>query len=142
MTRAQRIVRFTFWNNNLTFVILGILFWVDMPVWLNLMVVLLISANLAGLMWYLNRLGIKKISGLYFVDDERDKAVALRVHNACMNTLLQGMFLLILVVFVLKSPDWQLTVTTFGNIILGLLLLVMVASNCQYYYLWQKYDRD
>lgn len=92
-------------------------------------------------MWYLNHLGIKKVRGLYFVDDERDKAVALRVHNACMNTLLQGMFLLILVVFVLKSPDWQLTVTTFGNIILGLLLLVMVASNCQYYYLWQKYDR-
>lgn len=141
MTRAQRIVRFTFWSNNLTFIILGILFWVNMPVWLQLTVILLISANLVGLMWYFHHLGIKKIKGLYFVDDERDKSVALRVHNTCMSTLLNSIILLILVVFILMGSGWQLTVTSFGNIILGLLLLIMFGNNYQYYYLWQKYDR-
>ncbi|MFC6261461.1 hypothetical protein [Levilactobacillus fujinensis] len=84
MTRAQRIVRFTFWSNNLTAIILAILFWIDMPDWLTMVVVLLMTVNLWGMCWYLSKyLGVKTFKGLYFVDDERDKAVALRVMRAC-----------------------------------------------------------
>ncbi|WP_125583264.1 hypothetical protein [Levilactobacillus cerevisiae] len=63
------------------------------------------------------RLGGKTCTGLYFVDDEREKAVALRVHNACMNTLVVSIYCLILVVFVLMGSGWGLTVMSFGNII-------------------------
>lgn len=143
MTRAQRIVRLTFWDNNLTVVLLGGLFFgVAMPSWLSLIIVALISANLGGLCWYLSKyLGVKAFKGLYFVDDERDKVVALRVHNACMNTLLSSIYALMAIVFVLMGSGWHLTVVLFGNIILGLLLVVIVVSNCQYYYLWHKYDK-
>jgi len=142
MTRAQRIVRFTFWSNSLTFIILGILFWVDMPSWLSLVVILLICGNLVGMPWYLSKyLGVKTFKGLYFVDDERDRMVALRVHNACMSTLFNCICLLMLTVFILMSTGWQLTVASFGNVILGLLLLIVFGSNCQYYYLWHRYDR-
>ncbi|WP_143461929.1 hypothetical protein [Levilactobacillus enshiensis] len=142
MTRAQRIVRLSFWSNNLTTIILGILFWVNMPSWLNLLVVVLITVNLGGFCWYLSKyLGVKSFSGLYFVDDERDQAVALRVHNACMNTLFTSICLLMLGVVILMGSDWQLTVSSFGNIILFCLLLIIFGSNCQYYYLWRKYDR-
>ncbi|WP_164504693.1 hypothetical protein [Levilactobacillus huananensis] len=36
--------------------------------------------------------------------------------------------------------DWQLTIRVFSNIILSLLLLILWGTNCQYYYLWRKYD--
>lgn len=142
MIRAQRIVRFSFWNNNLTVLILGVLFWVNMPTWLSLTVVLLISVNLGFLCWYLStRLGVTSFKGLYFVDDERDREIALRVHSTCLNTFITGICLLMLVVFILMGSGWQLTVSRFGNIILCYLLLMMFGSNCQYYYLWRKYDR-
>jgi len=58
-----------------------------------------------------------------------------------MNTLVVSIYCLILVVFVLMGSGWGLTVTSFGNIILALLLLIIFGDNCQYYYLWRKYDR-
>jgi len=73
MTRAQKIIRISFWSNNLTIVILGILFWVKMPSWLSLIVIVLITANLGGFSWYMSkRLGVKTFTGLYFVDDEHE----------------------------------------------------------------------
>ncbi len=120
----------------------GVLFWVNMSTWLNLTIVLLISGNLGFLCWYLSaRLGVKSFKGLYFVDDERDREIALRVHNVCLNTFITGICLLMLLVFILMDSGWQLTVSRFGNIILCYLLLMMFGSNCQYYYLWRKYDR-
>jgi len=143
MTHSQRILRFNFWMTNLFLVIIGMFFLttrLHAPVGVTLGLVIFNSVMLYFQLWVItHRFGVKKIQGLYFVDDEREQAIALRVHNACMTTLIYSIYGLIIVVFLLMA-DWGLTIQTFGDIILTLLLLVLFSSNCQYYYLWRKYD--
>ncbi|WP_125572923.1 hypothetical protein [Levilactobacillus huananensis] len=74
MTHAQKIVRFTFWVNNYFLGVIIILLWGHSPNWLGPVVGVVTAVALWYTVWYLQkRLGVKKVCGLYFVDDEREK---------------------------------------------------------------------
>lgn len=92
MTRAQRIIRFTFWMNNFYLAVTGVLIWgfTGMtPLWIVTLFTLSIAVVLGFSVWYMKKyFGVVHTSGLYFVDDEREKSIALRVHNTCLMTFI------------------------------------------------------
>ncbi|WP_318766053.1 hypothetical protein [Lactiplantibacillus carotarum] len=144
MSVAKRIVRFTFWMNLVTFSLLGLemgSFLYHLP----RLVSLLLAVGLAGVIsfqtWFLKRrYGVTKIETFYSTGDERDREIAFRVHNNCIYFLTQGLIFLMVVVFLLLLAGMT-SALKLGTWTLGIAFVVLLCSNCQYYYLWQKYDR-
>lgn len=144
MSRAKRIVRFTFWMNNLIFLSLICLYAGlnhQLPGWIVSPSVIVGIIVLVYMYWYLaNKLdvNIHKMSGFYFVDDERDKEIALKVHSHVLTLLLYGIFILIPFTYFLTLSN--LSISAFSTLMILALIGLILISNIQYYYLWSKYD--
>ena len=143
MSRAKRIIRFTFWSNMGVWLLLMLemgSFIYRLPLVISLIaaLVLVLALGLQG--WTLKRrYGVTKTTGMYFTDDERERTIAYQVHSSCLAFLTQGLLGLLVVVFLLLLAGMTSGVQL-GTWTLGLGFLILFISNCQYYYLWQKYD--
>jgi len=143
MSRVKRIVRLTFWINNLvlgTWVALYTGFGATGQAPWSLGVAVACLAGVLYLMWRLKyRVGVNfsELKGLDFTSDERERAVAFKVHSSLLvswGQLLWGLFLLAAV------PSFGGPLP-FKTLMVGAITLVIFGGNCQYYYLWWKYDR-
>ena len=141
MSRAKRIVRFSFWLNTITLVLLGGFMVVPLsspwvPVLAGSCLVLL-----GGSGWYQrHRLGVHSARGFYWVDDERERAIAYRVHSAVLTSGTAFMYGLLVAAFFLTI--FRLPAQLLGQTVFLLVWLGLLAANGQYYWLWHKYDQD
>lgn len=143
MSRAKRIVRFTFWLNNLILLLLaalmigsfGDLFYGWEPIISFVLVVVCFT-----MFWYMrNRLGVKSFRGLYWVDDERERTITLKVHSTVMISSTYFLYGLLVIIFLMMN--WHLSARDLGQILMTIVWLALIASNLQYYWLWLKYDK-
>lgn len=143
MSRAKRILRFTFWVNNLVFLLLAALIIVSFShlfyIWAPILSVMLVVTCVA-MLWYMqHHLGVKSFKGLYWVDDERDRLITLKVHSTVM--ISATYFLCGLLGIICLLLNWHLSSQELGQTLLAIIWLALVASNLQYYWLWLKYDQ-
>ncbi|CAM2749784.1 DUF2178 domain-containing protein [Levilactobacillus brevis] len=143
MSRAKRILRFTFWVNNLVFLLLAALIIVSFShlfyIWAPILSVMLVVTCVA-MLWYMqHHLGVKSFKGLYWVDDERDRLITLKVHSTVM--ISATYFLCGLLGIICLLLNWHLSTQELGQTLLAIIWLALVASNLQYYWLWLKYDQ-
>lgn len=145
MSRAKRIVRMTFWMNNVALVALGVLvlgrLWA-LPITGTLVAMLLLVTSYWILAWTLNqRYHVKqRPSGMWYTDDERERAIALKVHSACLTGMTNGVWGLIAlgsILFLVRFETQTLLLT-----LLAVAYLIAAGANVQYYYLWWRYDQD
>lgn len=151
MSRSAKIIRFTFWTNNLvwlTFFIGLVLLILWGQMYQNHLMLLgaalLVLGSLLG-WWqqsYLKKhLGIKSFKDKYFfIDDEREKEIHLRILSK-----ISGLVSLCLYVIVIMTVGLSLmpkmTVKILGIVVLTMVMLTGIYVNYQYYYLWKKYDQ-
>lgn len=143
MSGAKRVVRFTFWSNLGTFILLALEMGSFIYRW-SLIISLGLAVTLTGALflqvWLLKyRYGVTKVETFYLAGDERDRHIAYRVHNHCLYFLSQGLIGLMVAIFLLLLAGIS-SAQVLGTWTLGLGFTLLVLSNCQYYYLWQKYD--
>lgn len=143
MSRAKRILRFTFWVNNLVFLLLAALIIVSFShlfyIWAPILSLMLVVTCVA-MLWYMqHHLGVKSFKGLYWVDDERDRLITLKVHSTVMFSATY--FLCGLLGIICLLLNWHLSSQKLGQTLLAIIWLALVASNLQYYWLWLKYDQ-
>nr|WP_225426220.1 hypothetical protein [Levilactobacillus brevis] len=92
------------------------------------------------MLWYMqHHLGVKSFKGLYWVDDERDRLITLKVHSTVMVSATY--FLCGLLGIICLLLNWHLSSQELGQTLLAIIWLALVASNLQYYWLWLKYDQ-
>ncbi|MDT7015093.1 hypothetical protein [Levilactobacillus namurensis] len=143
MSRAKRILRFTFWTNNVELLVLMGAFWVPQSGIETPLLAALAVGLFGGIGWFLwyarQRLNIRTFRGMYWVSDEREKEIALKVHSAMLTSGIVFVEVLLLLVSVLMAR--QLSVYAFGRTIEFLIWLGLAAGNGQYYWLWCKYDQ-
>lgn len=143
MSRDKRILRFTFWVNNLVFMLLAALIIVSFShlfyIWAPILSVMLVVTCVA-MLWYMqHHLGVKSFKGLYWVDDERDRLITLKVHSTVMFSATYFLYGLLGIICLLLN--WHLSSQELGQTLLAIIWLALVASNLQYYWLWLKYDQ-
>ncbi|ARN89178.1 DUF2178 domain-containing protein [Levilactobacillus brevis] len=143
MSRAKRILRFTFWVNNLVFLLLAALIIVSFShlfyIWAPILSLVLVVTCVA-MLWYMqHHLGVKSFKGLYWVDDERDRLITLKVHSTVMISATYFLYGLLGIICLLLN--WHLSSQELGQTLLAIIWLALVASNLQYYWLWLKYDQ-
>ncbi|MBS0947297.1 hypothetical protein [Levilactobacillus brevis] len=143
MSRAKRILRFTFWVNNLVFLLLAALIIVSFShlfyIWAPILSLVLVVTCVA-MLWYMqHHLGVKSFKGLYWVDDERDRLITLKVHSTVMFSATYFLYGLLGIICLLLN--WHLSSQKLGQTLLAIIWLALVASNLQYYWLWLKYDQ-
>ncbi|KRK95959.1 hypothetical protein FD25_GL002420 [Levilactobacillus acidifarinae DSM 19394] len=91
--------------------------------------------------WMLQRrLDVKSYKGMYWVSDERERDIALKVHSAIMTGNTYFLYGLLLVIFLLMH--FGLSTQRFGQILLVIVWLYLIAINVQYFWLWNHYDQD
>lgn len=144
MSRAKRILRFTFWVNNLVFLLLAVLIIVSFShlfyIWAPIISLVLVVTCVA-MLWYMrHQLGVKSFKGLYWVDDERDRLITLKVHSTVMVSATYFLYGLLGIICLLLN--WRLSSQELGQTLLAIIWLALVASNLQYYWLWIKYDQE
>lgn len=146
MSRAKRIVRVTFWSNTFFLIMLAALMAVtfgnlfqERALILGLDLVLVIGIFI--MFWVLQRrLDVKSYKGLYWVSDEREREIALKVHSAIMMGNTYFLYGLLVVIFLLMN--FGLSTQRFGQVLLGLVWLYLLFTNVQYLWLWTRYDQD
>ena len=143
MSRAKRILRFTFWVNNLVFLLLAALIIVSFShlfyIWAPVLSLMLVVTCVV-MLWYMqHHLGVKSFKGLYWVDDERDRLITLKVHSTVMFSTTYFLYGLLGIICLLLN--WHLSSQELGQTLLAIIWLALVASNLQYYWLWLKYDQ-
>ncbi|RRK10444.1 hypothetical protein D1831_07200 [Lactiplantibacillus garii] len=143
MSGARRVVRFTFWSNFGTFLLLALemgSFMYHLPLMVSLVTALILAGAVFFQVWYLrHHYGVTKVEEFYLAGDERDRNIAYRVHNSCLYFLTQALEGLLVAVFLLLLAGVTSAVAL-GTWILEIGFTILILSNCQYYYLWQKYD--
>lgn len=93
-----------------------------------------------GMTWYLHkRLDVQSFKGFYWVDDEREKAIALKVHSTVMASGTYFLYGLLVIIFLLMN--FEMPAQLLGRTILSIVWLALVVSNGQYYWLWSRYDQ-
>lgn len=143
MSRARKILRFTFWTNNLTLLLIVIpmlatLYPLPHLVLPATIVLILLSAGFQS--WYLIRkLKVSSFQGLYWVDDERDREITFKVHSKLLTSGVAYLYGLLLITFVISQ--WHLTGLQLGAILFVLIWLGLIGSNLEYYWLWTKFDQ-
>ncbi|MCF7522672.1 DUF2178 domain-containing protein [Levilactobacillus brevis] len=111
------------------------LFYIWAPI-LSLMLVV----TCVTMLWYMrHHLGVKSFKGLYWVDDERDRLITLKVHSTVMISATYFLYGLLGIICLLLN--WHLSSQELGQTLLAIIWLALVASNLQYYWLWLKYDQ-
>lgn len=140
MSRAKRIVRLTFWLNNLLFMALvgfALVFTGYLPRVVLPGAVGLLIGSCIGLWWGLSHhFHVKKLWGLYWVADERDQAIALKVHSTIMTVYMYYLYGLFFALLTLTATHHAVNLPR----MLMLVWLMLVSSNALYYWLWCKYD--
>ncbi|KRK20537.1 hypothetical protein FC61_GL001318 [Levilactobacillus brevis ATCC 14869 = DSM 20054] len=129
--------------NNLVFLLLAALIIVSFShlfyIWAPILSVMLVVTCVA-MLWYMqHHLGVKSFKGLYWVDDERDRLITLKVHSTVM--ISATYFLCGLLGIICLLLNWHLSTQELGQTLLAIIWLALVASNLQYYWLWLKYDQ-
>ncbi|MCM6796366.1 hypothetical protein NE295_03515 [Levilactobacillus brevis] len=129
--------------NNLVFLLLAALIIVSFShlfyIWAPILSLMLVVTCVA-MLWYMqHHLGVKSFKGLYWVDDERDRLITLKVHSTVMFSATY--FLCGLLGIICLLLNWHLSSQELGQTLLAIIWLALVASNLQYYWLWLKYDQ-
>ncbi|WP_225416749.1 hypothetical protein [Levilactobacillus brevis] len=129
--------------NNLVFLLLAALIIVSFShlfyIWAPILSLMLVVTCVA-MLWYMqHHLGVKSFKGLYWVDDERDRLITLKVHSTVMFSATYFLYGLLGIICLLLN--WHLSSQELGQTLLAIIWLALVASNLQYYWLWLKYDQ-
>lgn len=148
MSESKQIVHATFWFNKiwqLGFIIFGVAMISEQ----QLIVVfsgILVLAGFGIEMLYINKKCDTKPANifdtLYFTQDERDREIALKVHNALLMTyglLISLLFGLLICLWVGRD---NLAFSTIFYILFGWVALALIVPDIQYYVLWNKYDNE
>ncbi|HIW72343.1 MAG TPA: hypothetical protein H9875_06915 [Candidatus Levilactobacillus faecigallinarum] len=121
MSRVKRIVRFTFWSNNFLLIVIAgfmLMSYVHLPSMVAPVCAIGLLVILVGMQWYLhNRLGVRSLKGLRWVDDERERGIALKVHSVVMMSAVYFLYGLLLVIFLLMN--FELSAQALGRTLLG-----------------------
>ncbi|MGR6795092.1 hypothetical protein [Levilactobacillus brevis] len=129
--------------NNLVFLLLAALIIVSFShlfyIWAPILSLMLVVTCVA-MLWYMqHHLGVKSFKSLYWVDDERDRLITLKVHSTVMFSATYFLYGLLGIICLLLN--WHLSTQELGQTLLAIIWLALVASNLQYYWLWLKYDQ-
>ncbi|WP_233750800.1 DUF2178 domain-containing protein [Levilactobacillus brevis] len=123
--------------NNLVFLLLAALIIVSFShlfyIWAPILSLMLVVTCVA-MLWYMqHHLGVKSFKGLYWVDDERDRLITLKVHSTVMFSATYFLYGLLGIIYLLLN--WHLSSQELGQTLLAIIGLALVASNLQYYWL-------
>lgn len=143
MSRASRIVRVTFWMNNVVMATLGVLI-LGRGTGTQMMGSLVAAGGLflvfMYLWWVLRvRLHVTSMRGMWYVDDERERTIARKVMTGCLAGLSNGLWGILVMgtALWLGQADSHLTVVLLLGTLYGLWLVI----NLMYYGLWTYYIR-
>lgn len=140
MSRSTKIVQFTFWMNVFSLVMIAALLIIKLLIqntfilWTGVMITL-IGATLF-LVILKKKFSIKNFTGFYWIDDERDKEITLKVHSEIMQSMISFMYFILIIIPILLSI---LNATYLGLTIFSITWLTAFLTNIQYYHLWVKY---
>lgn len=152
MTKAYRIVKFTFYTNSLLFLLIsGILGSLLLPTGVLMgykELLVFIMSILVGAIGFADWFFIEKVMGaklakgglFYFIDDERDKQIAHKVHTTLFGYDSQfGSF----AILIIPIAVYVLTISG-REAMISLIVSWLVSQeiiNYRYWYLWRKLDR-
>lgn len=150
MSRSSKIVRFTFWMNNISYLLLFMTYWFGLSIVTTRLAIIPAILCMTGLamvvtyeFWYLwTKLGVTSMKDIfYFVDDEREKYIAMRVSSQLIQTgSIQLIILFVLTGLLTNLPT--IGVREFGMIMMVAIAIAMYWLNIKYYVLWNKYAKQ
>lgn len=150
MSRSSKIVRFTFWMNNIFYLLLLALYIFGFYMTVTKFTITLSLLFVVGMLilfkwefWYLrNKLGVSSTKNVfYFTDDERERYIAMRVSGQLIKTS----SLILILLFILTGSLTNLyvmNVKLFGAVMIIAITIAMYWLNIQYYILWNKYSKE
>ncbi|CAK1226145.1 hypothetical protein [Fructobacillus cardui] len=144
MTKTKKIIRFTFWINLCWHTILVTGLFGAFLQWPQayLLLVLALAISTYPSLYLPKKYGVKltnQYNPFYFIEDEREKDIALRVHSK----VFVSYYLIIGTGFVVLANVFSDVVTSEFKIFLATAwcVLALFLPNIQYYILWNRYDR-
>ena len=153
MSRAKRIVKSQFWFNNLTYIFLTLLLISLVENWWKTLLVFAILDLIIGFIEpiYFKKKFNQKFSAdfllsLYFVSDERDRQIALKVHDNISRlyvVFLESFMLLLFFLYLFSALSHPvLSITNVYLILIIWVGLSLIVPNLRYFVLWNQYDQQ
>lgn len=146
MSRSKKVVNFTFWMNNIwqigfIFIAIATVNNWHLSAFIALgIIIVALTVELVYLQKKFHVFQSNIFDSLYFIEDERDKIIALKVHNQLMVTYsILSMIFFLLLMWLWGSHN-GLSLSAIFYYLIAWLALILIIPNVQYFILWNKYD--